>query len=114
MENHTLTAWMLYSEVEQDLMADGTSADFGRYAAAALAGTPAATASAAQCAATTAALSTFVINSPGQIGGHWVHTALQLVMVLNIRLEIKKTLVSKQGLQVTLMALSMASRSLLS
>ena len=68
MENHTLTAWMLYSEVEQDLMADGTSADFGRYAAAALA-TPAATASAAQCAATTAALSTFVINSPGQIGG---------------------------------------------
>ena len=69
MENHTLTAWMLYSEVEQDLMADGTSADFGRYAAAALAGTPAATASAAQCAATTAALSTFVINSPGQIGG---------------------------------------------
>ena len=69
MENHTLTAWMLYSEVEQDLMADGTSADFGRYAAAATAGTPAATASAAQCAATTAALSTFVINSPGQIGG---------------------------------------------
>ena len=69
MEDHTLTAWMLYSEVEQDLMADGTSADFGRYAAAALAGTPAATASAAQCAATTAALSTFVINSPGQIGG---------------------------------------------
>ena len=53
-----LTAWMLYSEVEQDLMADGTSADFGRYAAAALAGTPAATESAAQCAATTAALST--------------------------------------------------------
>ena len=69
MEDHTLTAWMLYSEVEQDLMADGTSADFGRYAAAALAGTPAATASAAQCAATTAALSAFVINSPGQIGG---------------------------------------------
>jgi iron complex outermembrane receptor protein len=69
MEDHTLTAWMLYSEVEQDLMADGTSADFGRYAAAAIAGTPAATASAAQCAATTAALSAFVINSPGQIGG---------------------------------------------
>ena len=69
MEDHTLTAWMLYSEVEQDLMADGTSADFGRYAAAALAGTPAATASAAQCAATSAALSAFVINSPGQIGG---------------------------------------------
>ena len=68
MENNILTAWMLYSEVEQDLMADGTSADFGRYAAAALAGTAAATTSAAQCAATTAALSTFVINSPGQIG----------------------------------------------
>lgn len=67
MENHILTAWMLYSDVEQDLMADGTSADFGRYSLAALSGTTAATTSAAQCAATTAANAAFALNSPGSL-----------------------------------------------
>ena len=69
MENHVLTAWMLYSDVEQDLMADGTSADFGRYSLAAVSGTNAANTAAAQCAATTTAVqnSGFVINSPGAI-----------------------------------------------
>ena len=67
MENHILTAWMLYSDVEQDLMADGTSADFARYSLAAVSGTAAATASAAQCAATITANSAFTINAPGVI-----------------------------------------------
>lgn len=67
MDNHILTAWMLYSDVEQDLMADGTSADFGRYSLAALSGTTAATTSAAQCAATTAANAAFALNSPGSL-----------------------------------------------
>ncbi|ERL46410.1 trans-aconitate 2-methyltransferase protein [Candidatus Micropelagos thuwalensis] len=67
MENHTLTAWMLYNEVEQDLMADGTSADFARYSLAAVSGTAAATESAAQCAATTAANAAFALNSPGSL-----------------------------------------------
>ena len=67
MDNHILTAWMLYSDVEQDLMADGTSADFARYSLAAVSGTAAAAASAAQCAATTAANAAFAINSPGSL-----------------------------------------------
>ena len=67
MDNHILTAWMLYSDVEQDLMADGTSADFGRYSLAALSGTTAATTSAAQCDATTAANAAFALNSPGSL-----------------------------------------------
>lgn len=66
MDNHILTAWMLYSEVEQDLMADGTSADFARYAGN-LTGTPAAVTAAEQCAATTAANAAFTLNSPGSL-----------------------------------------------
>ncbi len=60
-----LTAWALYSNVEQALTADGTSADFARYISAAL---PSGNAAVAQCAATTAALSGFPINAPGAIG----------------------------------------------
>jgi iron complex outermembrane receptor protein len=67
MDDHILTAWMLYSDVEQDLMADGTSADFARYSLAATANTAAATTSAAQCAATTAANAAFALNSPGSL-----------------------------------------------
>lgn len=67
MDEHILTAWMLYSDVEQDLMADGTSADFARYSLAAVSGTAAATTSAAQCAATTAANAAFALNSPGSL-----------------------------------------------
>lgn len=60
-----LTAWALYSDVEQDLVADGTSADFARYIAAA---NPAAQPAVNQCFATTAALTGFPVNPPGFIG----------------------------------------------
>jgi iron complex outermembrane recepter protein len=60
-----LTAWALYSDVKQDLVADGTSADFARYIAAA---NPAARPGVNQCFATTAALSGFPVNPPGFIG----------------------------------------------
>ncbi|MGB7404152.1 MAG: TonB-dependent receptor [Pacificimonas sp.] len=62
-----LTAWALYSDVDQSLVADGTSADFARYipfpapndVAGAVAGA---------CFATTAELTGFPVNSPGFIG----------------------------------------------
>ena len=65
-----LTAWALYSDVDQSLTADGTSADFARYISPAL-GVPAnATNLAVQnrCFATTAALTGFPLNPPGFIG----------------------------------------------
>lgn len=68
MDDMTLTAWMLYSDVEQDLMADGTSADFSRYNLAAVGGTADAAAARAACVASTAARTGFIINAPGQIG----------------------------------------------
>ncbi len=60
-----LTAWALYSNVKQELTADGTSADFARYISAAL---PAGNAAVAQCFASTAANTGFPINPPGAIG----------------------------------------------
>ena len=66
-----LTAWALYSDVQQSLTADGTSADFARYISPAAAGaTPNATNIAVQnqCFATTAALRGFPVNQPGSIG----------------------------------------------
>ncbi len=60
-----LTAWALYSDVKQDLVADGTSADFARYISAA---NPAAQPAVDQCFATTAALTGFPVNPPGFIG----------------------------------------------
>ena len=65
-----LTAWALYSDVEQSLTADGTSADFARYISPAL-GAPANSTNLAvqnQCFATTAALTGFPVNAPGFIG----------------------------------------------
>lgn len=65
-----LTAWVLYSDVDQGLTADGTSADFARYIAPAL-GAPANATNLAvqnQCFASTAALTGFQVNPPGFIG----------------------------------------------
>jgi iron complex outermembrane receptor protein len=60
-----LVAWALYSDVKQDLVADGTSADFARYISAA---NPAVASSVARCFSTTAALTGFAVNQPGFIG----------------------------------------------
>lgn len=60
-----LTAWALYSDIRQDLVADGTSADFARYISAA---NPAAQPAVNQCFASTAALTGFPVNPPGGIG----------------------------------------------
>lgn len=65
-----LTAWALYSDVDQSLTADGTSADFARYISPAL-GAPANATNLAvqnQCFASTAALTGFPVNAPGFIG----------------------------------------------
>ena len=65
-----LTAWALYSDVDQSLTADGTSADFARYISPALgaAANPTNLAVQNQCFATTAALTGFPVNPPGFIG----------------------------------------------
>ena len=65
-----LTAWALYSDIKQDLTADGTSADFARYISAALGGPINATSTAVlnKCNATTAALTGFPVNQPGFLG----------------------------------------------
>ncbi len=65
-----LTAWALYSDVQQSLTADGTSADFARYISPAL-GAPANATNTAvqnQCFATTAANTGYLVNQPGFIG----------------------------------------------
>ncbi len=66
-----LIAWALYSDVKQNLVADGTSADFARYIAPAAAGAPPNAVNLAvqdQCFATTAANTGFPVNQPGFIG----------------------------------------------
>ena len=60
-----LTAWALYSDVKQDLVADGTSADFARFIGAAL---PSGAATVNACFASTAANTGFPVNPPGFIG----------------------------------------------
>lgn len=60
-----LVAWALYSNVNQDLVADGTSADFGRFLGAA---NPQANAVVTTCQASTAALTGYGVNQPGFIG----------------------------------------------
>ena len=60
-----LIAWLLYSNVKQDLVADGTSADFARYISAAL---PSGAAAVNKCFSSTAALTGFPVNQPGAIG----------------------------------------------
>jgi iron complex outermembrane receptor protein len=65
-ESATLTAWVLYSEVDQSLTADGTSADFARFTFPGA--TPASVAAANACAASTTALTGFPLNAPTFIG----------------------------------------------
>ena len=60
-----LVAWMLYSDIKQDLVADGTSADFARYISAAQ---PAGNAAVNSCFASTAARTGYPVNAPGFIG----------------------------------------------
>ena len=60
-----LVAWALFSDIKQDLVADGTSADFARYISAAL---PSGGATVASCFATTAANTGYPVNQPGGIG----------------------------------------------
>jgi iron complex outermembrane recepter protein len=61
-----LTIWGLYSDIKNDLVADGTSADFARYISTAL--TPAAQAASAACFASTAQLTGFPLGAPAFIG----------------------------------------------
>ncbi|MFM9853811.1 MAG: TonB-dependent receptor [Sphingomonadaceae bacterium] len=65
-----LTAWALYSDVRQELGADGTSADFARYISPAFGAPANATNIAVQnaCFASTAANTGFPVNPPGVIG----------------------------------------------
>lgn len=63
----SLTAWALYSDVDQALLADGTSADFARYIPFP-APTQTATDVANACFASTAALTGFPVNQPGFVG----------------------------------------------
>ena len=60
-----LTAWGLYSNVKNNLTADGTSADFARYLSAV---NPAAQAAVTKGFSSTAALTGFPVNPPGFIG----------------------------------------------
>jgi iron complex outermembrane receptor protein len=61
----TLSAWVAYSDIKNDLTADGTSADFARYIAAT---NPAAQSTVTSCFASTAALTGFPSNPPTFIG----------------------------------------------
>lgn len=62
----TLTAWLLYSDVDQSLVADGTSADFARFTFPGA--TPASVAASNACFASTAALAGYPLNDPTFIG----------------------------------------------
>ena len=60
-----LVGWALYSNVNQDLVADGTSADFARFLGAS---NPEAQPAVDACFASTAALTGYKVNAPGFIG----------------------------------------------
>ncbi|MFW5633432.1 MAG: TonB-dependent receptor [Erythrobacter sp.] len=62
----TLTAWALYSDVDQFLVADGTSADFARFTFPGA--TPASVAASDACFASTAQLTGFPLNAPTFVG----------------------------------------------
>ncbi|WP_086616702.1 TonB-dependent receptor [Erythrobacter tepidarius] len=62
----TLTAWALYSDVDQSLTADGTSADFARFTFPGA--TPASVAASNACFASTAQLTGYPLNPPAFIG----------------------------------------------
>lgn len=61
----TLSAWALYSDIKNDLTADGTSADFARYISAT---NPAVQSTVNACFASTAALTGSPLNPPTFIG----------------------------------------------
>lgn len=69
-----LTAWALYSDVEQSLVADGTSADLGRYTSAYvqqafnIQPTAAGLAAANACQASVTALQGYALQAPGFLG----------------------------------------------
>lgn len=67
-EGATLTAWALYSDVDQSLTADSTSADFARFTFPGA--TPASVAASNACFASTAALTGFPLNPPTFIGNN--------------------------------------------
>ncbi|MFO6428988.1 TonB-dependent receptor [Erythrobacter sp. W302b] len=67
-ESTTLTAWVLYSDVDQSLTADSTSADFARFSFPGA--TPASVAASNACFASTAALTGFPLNQPTFIGNN--------------------------------------------
>jgi len=64
----TLTGWLLYSDVDQSLTADSTSADFARFTFPGT--TPASVAASNACFASTAALTGFPLNQPTFIGNN--------------------------------------------
>lgn len=65
-ENVTLTAWGLYNDVDQLLIADGTSADFARFTFPGA--TPDSVAASNACFASTAQLTGFPLNAPTFVG----------------------------------------------
>jgi iron complex outermembrane receptor protein len=67
-EGMTLTAWALYSDVDQSLTADGTSADFARFLDQTGTATGDLAAASAACFASTAELEGFPLNAPTFIG----------------------------------------------
>ncbi|MDX1703761.1 MAG: TonB-dependent receptor [Altererythrobacter ishigakiensis] len=67
-DNVTLTAWALYSDVDQALTADGTSADFARFLDFTGTATGDLAAANAACFASTAELTGYPVNAPGFIG----------------------------------------------
>jgi len=64
----TLTAWALYSDVDQSLTADGTSADFARYTFPGA--TQASVDASNSCFATTAQLTGYPLNAPTFVGNN--------------------------------------------
>jgi iron complex outermembrane recepter protein len=67
-ESMTLTAWALYSDVDQSLTADGTSADFARFLDFTGTATGDLARANAACFGSTAALTGFPLNDPTFIG----------------------------------------------
>jgi len=67
-EAMTLTAWALYSDVDQSLTADGTSADFARYTFPGA--TQASVDASNSCFSTTAQLTGYPLNAPTFVGNN--------------------------------------------
>jgi iron complex outermembrane receptor protein len=69
-ESVTLTAWALYSDVDQSLVADSTSADFARFVDFTGTATGDLARASAACFASTAELTGFPLNAPTFIGNN--------------------------------------------